>query len=240
MSAVKRFVFLALALCAGPAFATEVRARFTEPTTRYSHGVLGDAIEWGALEITTSRGRRVTHRLPQARVFEDTAPRVVVAPSGEVFVVVVESSLRYGARLSLFTVDGALHAATPFIGQPNRWLAPVAAADLDGDGALELAYIDRPHLRQTLRVWRLTGSTLTEVASQGGLSNHRIGERHITSGVRYCGAEGGMKGAEMIIPNADRTLLMAVRLTAGGLETKPLGPYTGPRSLEDALRCSSG
>ena len=28
-----------------------VGARFTEPTTRYAHGVLGDAVEWGALRL---------------------------------------------------------------------------------------------------------------------------------------------------------------------------------------------
>jgi hypothetical protein len=46
-------------------------------------------------------------------------------------------------------------ASTPWIGQRFRWLAPVAAADLDGDGAMELAYVDRPHLARTLRVWRI-------------------------------------------------------------------------------------
>ena len=33
-------------------------------------------------------------------------------------------------------------------------LAPLGAADLDGDGKIELAYIDRPHLAKILRIWR--------------------------------------------------------------------------------------
>ncbi len=33
---------------------TITSARFTEPTTRYAHGVLGDDIEYGTLEITVN------------------------------------------------------------------------------------------------------------------------------------------------------------------------------------------
>jgi hypothetical protein len=71
------------------------------------------------------------------------------------------------------------------IGQRNRWLAPIGAADLDGDGRVEIAYVDRPHLARTLRVWRSRpGGTLTEIATATGLTNHRIGEAFITGGIR--------------------------------------------------------
>jgi hypothetical protein len=50
--------------------------------------------------------------------------------------------------------DVRLLAATPHIGSANRWLAPIGAADLDGDGRVEIAYVDRPHLARTLRIWR--------------------------------------------------------------------------------------
>ncbi len=52
-------------------------ARYEEPTTRYAHGVLGDAIEHGALVMETDAGRTVRIRLPERRVFEDTLPRVL-------------------------------------------------------------------------------------------------------------------------------------------------------------------
>ena len=51
-------------------------ARYSEPTTRYAHGILGDAIEFGALEIVTDAGKAITMRLPETRVFEDLEPRL--------------------------------------------------------------------------------------------------------------------------------------------------------------------
>ena len=86
--------------------------------------------------------------------------------------------------------DLRLVAATPNIGQRNRWLAPVAAADLDGDGATEIAYVDRPHLARRLRIWRFEGGSLTEIAALPGLTNHRIGEAFITGGLRVGVGEG--------------------------------------------------
>ena len=41
-------------------------------------------------------------------------------------------------------------AATPFIGTPRRWLAPVGVADLDGDGRAEIAYVETPHRDKVL------------------------------------------------------------------------------------------
>ena len=53
----------ALGVWAGCANAGEVitKARYEAPTTRYAHGVLGDAVEWGALVIETLPFRRLNH-----------------------------------------------------------------------------------------------------------------------------------------------------------------------------------
>ncbi len=207
-------------------------ARYTEPTTRYAHGVLGDAIEHGALELTLHDGSRRVIRLPQERVFEDTEPRLAdVDGDGRPEVIVVEAHLDQGARLSVYTAQGLL-AATPYIGTANRWLAPVAAADLDGDGAVELAYIDRPHLARTLRIWRFTGGALREIAALDGLTNHRIGERDIAGGLRDCGS-----GPEMIVARADWQRLMAVTFDADSLRARDIGPHEGRQSFAAALAC---
>ncbi|UWR21420.1 VCBS repeat-containing protein [Sulfitobacter sp. S190] len=208
-------------------------ARFAAPTARYPHGVLGDEIEYGALEIKYDGDARVfTLTLPTARVFEDTTPRVVdVDGDGLAEVVVVESDRDQGARLAIYNGAGLL-AATPFIGQRFRWLAPVAIADLDGDGAVELAYIDRPHLAKTLRIWRYANDGLIEVASQEGLTNHRIGERDIAGGLRNCA-----DGPEMIVARADWRRVMSVRFDGTGLITTELGPHTGRDSFAKAMAC---
>ncbi|WP_343503656.1 VCBS repeat-containing protein [Alloyangia pacifica] len=222
---------LALSLVLGAARAETPAARYAEPTTRYDHGVLGDAVEWGALRFDGPDGP-VLLRLPQTRVFEDIAPRVVPLPEGGWAALVVESDQSEGARLALYTPRGLL-AATAFIGQAHRWLAPLGGADLDGDGALELAYVDRPHLAKTLRVvrYRPGDPQLRDVAARPGLTNHRIGWDHIAGGLRDCGS-----GPEMVLADGDFSRLVAARLRAGRLVLRDLGDWSAARS-EAALRC---
>ncbi len=211
---------------------TVVSARYGDPTDRYAHGILGDAIEWGRLDITTETGLR-SFTLPQSRVFEDVAPRVVdLDNDGAPEVVVVETLDTAGAQLAIYDATGKI-AATPHIGRTNRWLAPVGAADLDGDGIIEIAYIDRPHLAKTLRVWRYGNGELIHVADLSGLTNHRIGETDIGGGIRDCG-----DGPEMITANADWTQVMATRLEDGVLRSRALGRHVDRGSFAIALDCA--
>jgi hypothetical protein len=218
---------------ASPATAEITAASFNAPTTRYGHGVLGDAVEWGGLRFDLADGTALQLTLPETRVFEDLAPRLAdVDGDGTPEVIVVETSLSLGARLSIYDETG-LVAATPYIGQRHRWLAPIGAADLDGDGTMEIAYIDRPHLAKTLRVWRFKNGALTEMATHPGLTNHSIGWDHIPGGIRSCG-----DGPEMITANGDWTSVMATRLAPNGqLSIMSLASYTGPDSLNAALNC---
>jgi hypothetical protein len=215
-------------------------AKYVEPTTRYAHGVLGDAVEWGALSLTIDGcpqsaqacPRTVTYRLPEDRVFEDIAPRLVdVDGDGFDEVVVIETQVNRGASLAVYGAQGKL-AATPHIGTSNRWLAPVGAADLDGDGRVELAYVDRPHLAKVLRVWRWQGGKLRHVADLPGVTNHRIGEDYISGGIRTCGG-----AAEMIVADASWQRLVAVTLNGNKLSGTDIGPHKGRGSFRKALGC---
>ena len=224
---------LALALIAsgGGAQADIIGADYAEPTTRYAHGILGDAIEHGALVIRTDR-TRITLRLPQDRVFEDVVPRLSdVDGDGDAEVIVVESQADTGAQLAIYDETGKI-AATPHIGRSNRWLAPIGATDLDGDGYIEIAYIDRPHLAKTLRVWRFKDGALEPVADLAGLTNHRIGERDIGGGIRDCG-----DGPEMITASANWRDVMATRLDGPMLTTRRIADHSGRASLDQALDC---
>ena len=226
-------LLLALAATAGradtqAAAPTIAAAHFAEPTTRYDHGVLGDAVEWGALVLDLTgcpdcaqTGRyRETLRLPETRVFEDLAPRLIAGEGGQVLAMVVETDLARGARLSLYGAGG-LVAATPFLGRPHRWLAPLGAADLDGDGHVEVAYVETPHLGKTLRIWRLAGGRLTEVAHRAGVTAHQIGWDYILGAVRNCAA-----GPDILAASSDWSRLLVFHLDGRALTATDLGPWS--------------
>lgn len=216
-------------------------ARYAEPTTRYAHGVLGDDVEWGALELivgpcagcSRTETGKVTIRLPETRVFEDLAPRLVdLEGDGRPEVVVVESDMSQGARLAVYDGTGLI-AATPFIGRANRWLAPVGAADFDGDGVREIAYIDRPHLAKTLRIWSFDRDNgLRHVADLPGLTNHRIGWDYISGGIRDCG-----QGPEIVTADAGWARVMVTRFDGKGFASRALGPYRDEDDLSRAMAC---
>ena len=230
---IKALTF-ALSLILGSAVHAGISAAsYAEPTSRYDHGILGDAIEFGAVKITTDAGKVVTLRLPETRVFEDIAPRLVdVDADGDFEIVVIESSLQQGARLAIYDETGFI-AATPFIGRTHRWLAPIGAEDFDGDGAVELAYIDRPHLAKILRIWRFKDGALTHVVDHPGLTNHRIGDELISGGVRRCSPH-----SEMITANANWTRIIASSFRNGRVTTRDVGPFQGFSSLQEALLCN--
>ena len=209
-----------------------IAARYTDPTDRYPHGVLGDRLEWGALELTLSNGSQRRSVLPRDRVFEDLEPRLAdVDLDGDLEVISIESHQLQGARLAIYDASG-LVAANPYIGTRFRWLAPVAIADLDEDGAIEIAYVDRPHLAKILRVWRFSDSRLFQVASLQGVTNHKIGENFISGGLRDCGA-----GPEMVVASRNWGSIVSVKLNATELVARELGPFEGPQSFTTALAC---
>lgn len=231
------------AFLAGTAAQAEIAsARYDDETSRYPHGVLGDAVEYETLVVTLRNGseRRANYR--ESMVFEDIAPRLVdLDGDGAPEVITVESHENRGARLAVWgwKNDGLTPiVATPFIGQRFRWLAPVGegAVDIDGDGFMELAYIDRPHLAKTLRVWRYTptgdSATLTEVANMGRLTNHRIGEDFISGGIRTCGPR-----PEFVLADATWENIMLVWMHEGKLRARAVDDFTAPPGFANVLAC---
>lgn len=218
-----------------------VAARYFGATSAYAHGVLGDAVEAEGLLVRYDNGVRVMCDTVEAgpdRVFEDTSPRLVdLNGDGLNEVIAVASHMAKGARLEVYGYprpgqDFQLLAHTAYIGTSFRWLAPVGAADFDGDGHIEIAYIDRPHLAKTLRIWRYRNRILTEVAVQQGYSNHRIGWPFIAGGVRDCGT-----GPEMILATGNWSRVVAAKLRQGLIIARDLGAYWGTENLSDAMRC---
>ena len=182
-------------------------ARFSAPTDRYPHNVLGDIPGFGALQVTLADGTGLTLVLPENRVFEDIAPRLWdVDNDGIAEIVVVESDQRLGARLTAWNAqrnpDGTptitLRAASEFIGTRFRWLAPAGIADFTGDGRPEIAFVAMPHLAKRLVLVGLRGDRFVPLAQLDGISNHRIGQNFITGALGDCPT-----GPVLAVPSGD-------------------------------------
>ena len=170
--------------------------------------------------------------MPIDHVFEDIEPRLAdITGNGQKEVIVIETDMSAGAALAVYDKNSKI-AETPHIGTRNRWLAPIGVADFNGDGDMDVAYVDRPHLAKTLRVWTYRDGNLTEIASIKGVTNHSIGEPFITSSIRTCDGR-----PEMILNDARRTNIISVFFEDGKLAHKELGKYNGPDSVINPPVC---
>ncbi len=203
-------------------------AWLTRPTRRYDHAILGDDIEAGGLAAKDARGRKVELVLPEAEVFEDRMARIVdLDGDGSDEMVVVHTRRDKGASLAIYAIRGAREserivplAESAPIGRPRRWLNPAVAADFDGDGRLEIAWVETPHIGGTLKVGRLEGSSesrkLAPVAELAGFSNHRAGSRELQESVTFDWDGDGRP--DIILPDAERKRLQVVALKDGRLK----------------------
>ena len=212
-------------------------AGFSDATDIYAHAVLGDGIEALGLRVATATtGPCETYVvLEGGSVFEDLAPRIAdLDGDSENEVIVVETHPETGAALAIYGMrDGALVklAATPNLGRAYRWLSPAAIADFDGDGRLDVAYVDRPHIGGWLRIWSLRDGELVELAFERGFSNHKIGQDYISGGLRDCG-----EGPEVVTMDMGWRRIKAARLVEREIVARELGPYS-PEALAEAMAC---
>ena len=193
-----------------------IHAWFSGPTDRYPHGVLGDRWEASQLVVETVDGKRFQVQLPGNRVFEDLEPRLAdVDGDNTDEIMVVESDTRSGASLALYgLVSGRLvrMAATPFIGQPNRWLNPVGAGDFDGDGHTDIALVATPHIGGLLRLDLIEGATLKLFAEYSGVSTHRIGSTELGLGHIVSASPRD----QLLVPDQARRAIMLLEWTPDG------------------------
>ena len=200
------------------------QAWLTRPTRRYAHAILGDPIEAGGLAVTLADKRQLEVLVDENSVFEDRMARLVdLDGDGKKEIVVIRSYLDLGAAIAIYAAKGAqiveLAQSEP-IGQTNRWLNPAAAADFDGDGNVELAWVETPHIGGTLKVARLVGTgskrQLKIIDQLYGFSNHKIGARELMLSVTFDWDGDGIN--DIILPDASRKIIRVVSMASGKLK----------------------
>ena len=162
---------------------------------------------WRTLKLT----------LPENSVFEDRQPRIAdLDGDGRDEIVIVHSYLDRGAALAVVGVRDdklAIIAETPPTGSPRTWLNPAGIADFDGDGRLDIAYVQMPHVLGMLRVWTLRNGQLVEIASMPDVSNHTAGSSHL--GLSAVADFNGDGIADLAIPSLDRRTLRFISFRGG-------------------------
>ena len=212
-------------------------AWLANPTTRYRHFVLGSPYEAASLCARLRDGRVLQFTLPDTSVFEDRQPRLAdLAGDGTDTIIVVHTRLDRGAALAVIGVVAEklqIIAETPPTGRPHTWINVAGIADFDGDGRLDIAYVQMPHVLGKLRLWTLKNGRLVEIASLSDTSNHMAGSRDL--GLAVVADFDGDGVADLAVPSLDRRSLRFISFRSGvrELARKPLAaPAVGNSSLE--------
>ncbi|MDJ0755759.1 MAG: hypothetical protein QNJ45_19690 [Ardenticatenaceae bacterium] len=228
----------------------------TNPTDRYRHGVLGDAIEAAAVTLI-----QVDPELKVLNQIEIPAPQVVegIMPiwadlneDGQREIIVTLSDASGGAQLVVFNEAGEQVATSEPIGQGNRWRNQTAVAPFGPNGEIELADVRTPHLSGTVEFFRWEGDELVRVAALPGYTTHVIGSRNLDLGIAADVTGDGQ--VEVLLPTLARTAIAAIQrdeaaengaravweLPLNGRQSTNIGTITNGAQLSVAVGTDEG
>ncbi len=192
----------------------------SDPTERYTHGVLGDHIEAAGFTLvkTLPEPHVLLHTtLPNNEVIEGISPIWTdLTGDDQAEIIVTVSDLDLGAGIVIFDEMGEKIAQGPKFGIPFRWRHQIAASNFAPGGELELAVVRTPHIAGTVDFYQLVDGKLTITAQYPGITSHTLGSRNLDlSAAGDFDADGR---SELIVLNPDLSELIAVRRTPSGAE----------------------
>lgn len=194
-------------------------AWYEAPTTRYGHGILGDAIEAGQLVVERSDGEIVRFDLDPQTVFEDRYPRLKdLDGDGKIEIVTIKASLSQGAGVTIYGLEnGAIveRATTGYHGRANRWLNIAGIANFTGGEGQQVAFVRTPHIGGHLYFYSYHDGKFEEVDKISGFSNHVIGSREMRlSAIADMDGNGFV---DVALPSNDRSVLRMIGFQEGKL-----------------------
>lgn len=154
-------------------------AQYALPTSKYTHGILGDRIEAEQL-VVVENGAFYELTLEEPYLFEDIRPRIYdVDNDNQPEYITIRTHVERGGALAIYKViNGQLMelSSIPEIGIPNRWLNVATINDLDDNGSVEIAWVETPHIGGTLKVASVENGNIVPKDEVREYSNHAIGE----------------------------------------------------------------
>lgn len=194
-------------------------AWYEDPTTRYGHGILGDAIEAGRLAVERADGEIVRYDLDKQTVFEDRYPRVKdLDGDGKMEIITIKASLTDGAGVTIYGIENGEvveRATSGYHGRANRWLNIAGIANFTGGEGQQVAFVRTPHIGGNLHFYRYDNGNFEEIDRISGFSNHVIGSREMRlSAIADMDGNGFV---DVAVPSNDRSVLRMIGFQNGKL-----------------------
>lgn len=195
-------------------------AALASPTTEYGHGVLGDAVEAGAIALFSWSDQVLEENmvaLPVGTVVEGIWPLFAdVTGDATADLVVTLSNAVDGASVAAFDRAAGTWLVGPPIGQGYRWRHPMAVAPFGPAGELETAAVRTPHIGGILEFYRADETGLVISATTGGVTSHVLSSRNLDMGL--AGDFNGDGRPEMVLPDQSRRILRGLQRVESGVE----------------------
>jgi hypothetical protein len=194
-------------------------ATYTRATDRYTHGIMGDALEGGGLAVLEVANGAVNVvaeiELPE-NVFEGISPLWAdIDSDGEQEIITTYSNPRDGAALRAYEANGNALANTTPIGQGGRWRHQVAVAPFGFNGETQLVDVRTPHIGGIVEFFDLVGDAIEIQNAQLGYTTHIIGSRNLDMGL--AGDFDGNGIPELVGLDQIREIVLAVENTPQGV-----------------------